>query len=94
MDARNMEYLPNDCFDVILDKGLFDTFLCSDTNNTDIHTYILEMLRILKSNGKLIIISHGSLESGRIEFVKNTLINSESEWEHEVEHKQICKLDI
>lgn len=26
MDARNLEYLPNKCFDAILDKGTFSSF--------------------------------------------------------------------
>lgn len=90
MDARNMEYLPNECFNCIIDKALFDTFLCSNTNHSDIHAYITEMFRILKSEGKFIIISHGNPDSGRIEFVRNNL-NVDYGWEEDVECKHIVK---
>lgn len=90
MDARNMEYLPNECFNCIIDKALFDTFLCSNTNHSDIHAYITEMFRILKSEGKFIIISHGNPDSGRIEFVRNNL-NVDYGWEEDVECKHIGK---
>lgn len=32
MDARSMEFLPNNCFDVIIDKALLDSLLCSSSN--------------------------------------------------------------
>jgi len=28
MKVRNMEYIPEDCFDCIIDKALFDSLLC------------------------------------------------------------------
>ena len=29
MDVRNMEFIPDECFDAIIDKALFDSMLCS-----------------------------------------------------------------
>jgi hypothetical protein len=42
MDARKMEYVPDQCFDLILDKGLLDTLLCSENNLRDMEAYLRE----------------------------------------------------
>lgn len=92
MDARNMEFLPNNCFDVILDKGMLDCFLCSATNNKDVISYLREMSRILKSNGKLIIVSHGRpVENGRLEYLQKCV--GVNVWSN-IEHREIPKTPV
>lgn len=59
MDARNMEYIPDDCFDVVLDKALFDSQLCGDNNITTVQEIMKEIYRVLKPGGVYIMISHG-----------------------------------
>jgi ubiquinone/menaquinone biosynthesis C-methylase UbiE len=63
VDARNMEFIPSDCFDLIIDKGLFDSQLCGSENITHAHALIQEMYRVLKPGGIYIIISHGAPDS-------------------------------
>jgi len=58
-----MEYIPDDCFDVIVDKGLFDALLCSQDNLSNMHALVGEMYRVLKPGGVYIVISHGAPES-------------------------------
>ena len=36
MDACKLEFLPDDCFDMIIDKGLFDAQLCTVDNLTNV----------------------------------------------------------
>jgi ubiquinone/menaquinone biosynthesis C-methylase UbiE len=60
MDARNMNYIPNDCFDCIIDKALFDAMLCGENNTTDVQTYLEEAHRVTKPGGVFILISHGA----------------------------------
>mmetsp|Transcript_3275 Transcript_3275/g.3238 ORF Transcript_3275/g.3238 Transcript_3275/m.3238 type:complete len:222 (+) Transcript_3275:17-682(+) len=59
MDATNMEHIPDDCFDIVLDKALLDTLLCSENNLQKVEDYLFEIYRVLKSTGIFIIISHG-----------------------------------
>ncbi len=88
-----MEFLPDNCFDVIIDKALLDSLLCSTTNSKDVSVYIREMHRVLKHGGKFIIISHGKPESSRLECIRRSLItldNKNSTWGN-IEYKNICK---
>jgi len=57
MDARSMQ-IPDNCFDLIIDKALFDSQLCSIDNMNNINLLLNEMYRVLKPNGVYIIISH------------------------------------
>lgn len=36
MDACKLEFLPDNCFDMIIDKGLFDAQLCTVDNLTNV----------------------------------------------------------
>lgn len=78
LDARNMEFIPDQCFDLIIDKGrilplifldshthaaLFDSILCSPNNLSDMEALLKEMYRVLKLGGVYIIISHGGPDS-------------------------------
>ena len=48
MDATNMEYLPNDCFNLIIDKALLDAQLCGENNFNAVSMMINEAYRVLK----------------------------------------------
>lgn len=69
MDARNMEFIPDQCFDLIIDKALFDTVLCAESNLKDIESLLKEMYRSLKLGGIYVIISHG-VPDNRINYLK------------------------
>eukprot|EP01033_Poteriospumella_lacustris_P000825 gene825-588_t len=62
MDARRMEFIPDQCFDLVLDKALFDAILCAEANLHDIDSLIREMWRVLKTDGHYIVISHAPPE--------------------------------
>ena len=54
-----MEHIPDDCFDIILDKALMDTLLCHENNLNKVEDYLSEIYRVLKDTGVVIIVSHG-----------------------------------
>ena len=51
---------PDNCFDLIIDKALMDSLLCSDDAIRKVTIMIRNMYRILKSGGTYIVISHGT----------------------------------
>lgn len=59
MDARHLGDIPDECFDIIIDKGLFDAQLCSEDRLSSADELLKEMLRVLKPGGYYLIISHG-----------------------------------
>jgi EEF1A lysine methyltransferase 4 len=59
MDARSMELIPDSCFDVIIDKGLFDSQLCAEDRMQSLNGLLAEMQRVVKPGGVYLIISHG-----------------------------------
>jgi ubiquinone/menaquinone biosynthesis C-methylase UbiE len=73
MDARRMEYVPDQCFDLIIDKALFDALLCSENNLADVECLLREMSRILKSGGVYLIISHAPPERRMLHLEKYLL---------------------
>ena len=60
MDACDMEFIPNDCFSLIVDKALFDCQLTGDSNFFKVTRLVSEMYRVLKPGGAYVIISHGA----------------------------------
>ena len=62
MDACEMEFIPNDCFNLILDKALFDCQLTGDSNFVKVTNLVSEMNRVLKPGGAYVIVSHGAPE--------------------------------
>jgi len=60
MDAREMSLMPDGCFDVVIDKGLFDALLCSENRGANIKQLLSELFRVLKPGGVYLLISHGA----------------------------------
>lgn len=58
MDVKNME-IPDACFDLIIDKALFDATLCTEDNITNISQMLSEINRTLKPGGTYLMVSHG-----------------------------------
>ncbi len=58
MDARRMEYVPDQCFDLVVDKALLDALFCSEHNLKDVDDLLREMLRVLKIDGVYFVVSH------------------------------------
>merc|ERR1712086_608643 len=59
MNATNMEYLPDNCFNLIVDKGLLDAQLCGVNNFNNVSMMVNEMYRVLKPGGAYICVSYG-----------------------------------
>jgi ubiquinone/menaquinone biosynthesis C-methylase UbiE len=59
MDATNMEFLPNDCFNLIVDKAVLDAQLCGEDNFNNVSMMINEMYRVLKPGGVYVCVSYG-----------------------------------
>jgi len=60
MDALHMTY-EDDSFDVIIDKGIVDTFECNDNADLIISTYLKEVVRVLRPGGIFLCISFNDL---------------------------------
>jgi len=68
MDVRRME-IPDACFDLIIDKALFDAQLCGEDNLNFVTEMVAETCRVLKPGGMYICISHG-LPSTRMAYLQ------------------------
>ena len=82
MDAANMEFLPSDCFDVIVDKALLDTVLCGGDQYQKCSMMLAEMQRVLKPGGVYVVVSFGA-PSMRLPYLEGL------DWE--VECKELSK---
>ena len=51
--------------------ALLDTFLCFQDNLDNVENYLLEVHRVLKDDGALLVISHGLPESRLQYFLKD-----------------------
>mmetsp|Transcript_31749 Transcript_31749/g.53555 ORF Transcript_31749/g.53555 Transcript_31749/m.53555 type:complete len:305 (-) Transcript_31749:172-1086(-) len=54
--------LPAGSIGAIIDKGLFDALLCTQTGTTTVAQYLFEAERLLEDTGVMIIISYGNPE--------------------------------
>ncbi|CAK9096680.1 eEF1A lysine and N-terminal methyltransferase (eEF1A-KNMT) (Methyltransferase-like protein 13) [Includes: eEF1A lysine methyltransferase [Durusdinium trenchii] len=77
MDALDMS-LPDNAFDLIIDKSLMDTFACSEELAVTIITYLMEVSRVLRTGGVLLVISYGAPET-RLDFLKMSHLKFEVE---------------
>ena len=69
--------LPNQCFDIVLDKGLFDVLLCSPKGLISIEELEREMYRILKKDGVYLVISHAAPSHRMSQLTRNNLFTIE-----------------
>ncbi|CAK9025420.1 Proteasome subunit beta type-6 (Differentiation-associated proteasome subunit 1) (DAPS-1), partial [Durusdinium trenchii] len=60
MDCRSMDGLPSSCFDVVLDKALYDCVACSERSAAGIGALLGEVHRVLKKNGLYLVVSAGT----------------------------------
>jgi len=60
MDACAMEFIPEQCCDLIIDKGLMDALLCTEDRLQNVAELSREMHRVLKKGGVYLVVSHGS----------------------------------
>jgi|UPI00048EFBDA EEF1A lysine methyltransferase 4 len=58
-DCLNLDFIPDGCFDLIIEKALGDAVLCGDNSFSNIARLNDEMYRVLKPGGVYISISHG-----------------------------------
>ena len=82
MDATNLDFFPNECFDLVIDKGLTDAVLCGDKSFERVSSMISEMHRVLKRGGTYIVCCYG-VPASRVTYLKK-----DTEW-LDVEIKQI-----
>ena len=92
MDACEMEFIPNDCFNLIVDKALFDCQLTGDSNFVKVTRLISEMYRVLKPGGSYVIISHGSPEM-RLGFLTMSE-DGNSRYNWDITTKKVPKLKV
>ncbi|GMI01971.1 hypothetical protein TrLO_g8149 [Triparma laevis f. longispina] len=84
MDATNLEFLPDACFNLVIDKGMFDSQLCGERNITNVECVTKEMYRVLKPGGIYLCISHG-VPNTRMTYLNPKTLN----WQ--VEFRKIAK---
>lgn len=61
-DVRDMKEVESESMDMILDKGTFDTILCSEYSRRNAAAMLGEIYRALKNGGTYICITYGSPE--------------------------------
>ena len=62
MDVRSLQFEDN-TFDVVIDKGTFDSVLCGDGSAPNAEQMLNEVHRVLSANGVYICITYGVPES-------------------------------
>ena len=61
MDARDLKY-PSNYFDLVIDKGTFDSIMCGDKSSLEAALLTKEVQRVLKTGGVYLLISYGDSE--------------------------------
>ena len=93
MDARKLSF-PGQRFDLVVDKGTIDAMLCSSAGHADALAICSEAVRVLRSGGSFMVVSHlePSSEDGSA-FLSESLIpalkSQPPRWRWAIEvHKQ------
>ena len=71
MDVRSLEHIPNNCFDLIIEKALMDALLCGNDQFESVDSMLHEMDRVLKVGGHYICISHAGADKRLAHFARN-----------------------
>ena len=71
---------PSSHFDVVLDKGTLDAILCGAESNRHASAMLSECMRVLKQDGRLMIITYGQ-PSSRMSYLEQ----SRYEWDVQYE---------
>ena len=82
--------LPEGSIGAVVDKGLFDALLCTQTGATTVAQYVFEVERLLVDNGVWIIISYGSPEQ-RLPFLEQMDIDVPHYTPWTIEVQALCK---
>merc|ERR1712151_1210852 len=67
MDAREMSF-PDECFDIVIDKGLLDTLATGGHQFPRIKKLLSEVHRVLRPKGVYLLVSHASV-GGRLPYL-------------------------
>lgn len=59
MNCTNMSEFQDASYDVVIDKALLDAILCGEDFSTNVQLLLKEVSRVLKPNGRYIVISYG-----------------------------------
>ncbi|CAM6028268.1 unnamed protein product [Sphagnum balticum] len=76
MDVREMKNLKELTIDHVIDKGLFDSFMCGIDAPTNVQLMLTEVRRVMKPKGVYILITYGDPRV-RLPYLKTT----EFQWE-------------
>ena len=71
-DMTNLDGVPNEAFDLVLDKALLDALLCGDESFDKAMMMLAESNRVLKPGGKYVAISYG-VPSSRVYLLEEGL---------------------
>lgn len=82
--------LPEGIFGAVIDKGLFDSLLCTQMSTTTIAQYIWEVDRLLNDDGIFIFVSYGNPEQ-RLHYIEQYDIDEPYFTPWVVEVQAICK---
>ena len=69
MNATQMDF-SDELFDIVLDKGTFDSILCGESSTSMAHRTLKEVYRVLKPNGVFICVSYGKPDN-RLAYLEN-----------------------
>ena len=85
--TKQLEF-PQSSFDLIINKGLLDSILCSNGSNAKCRSMMQECSRLLDNEcGAMVIISHGAPDH-RLEYLQT------AEWTGGIWHFQIRKFQV
>jgi|TARA_B110000090_G_scaffold203637_1_gene248547 SAM-dependent methyltransferase len=71
-DMTNLDGVPNEAFDLVIDKALLDSMLCGDESFDKAMLMLAESYRVLKPGGKYVVVSYG-VPSSRVALLEEGL---------------------
>ena len=86
-DVRDMKEVESESIDLIIDKGTFDTILCSEYSRRNAAAMLGEIYRTLKTGGTYICITYGVPEK-RVPYFE------QKNFEWKIEFHKVTKMTI